>query len=45
MNVKEYNVKLQVFPSSIVARMKMYDKYEMFQITNVVERENVKIEF
>lgn len=43
--VKIYNVKLQVFPSSIVANMKKYTKYEMFQITNAIERENVKIEF
>ena len=42
--VKEYNVKLEVFPSSIVAKMKKYSKENMFEISNE-ERKNIKVEF
>lgn len=43
--VREYNIKLQVFPSSIIAGMMHLEPLPMFEITDNFERENVKVEF
>ena len=45
--VKQFNTKRERFPDSIVvSRMGSdYDKKEYFEITNPVERENVKVSF
>ena len=42
--VKDYNTKLLVFPSSIVANMKKLERMSMFEISEV-ERQNVKVSF
>lgn len=42
--VKQYNNKVEMFPSSIIANMLNYQKREMF-IANEGDRENVKVEF
>ena len=45
--VKQFNTKRERFPDSIVvSRMgEDYDKKEYFEITNPVERENIKVSF
>lgn len=43
--IREYNTKLQVFPSSIIANMMHLAPLPMFEITDNAERENVKVEF
>ncbi|MBQ7467109.1 MAG: LemA family protein [Clostridia bacterium] len=44
-NVKEYNTKIEVFPSNIVAGWFNFKKRDLFEIENKKERENVKVEF
>ena len=43
--VTDYNNKIETFPNSILAKMFKFNKSELFEITNQVERENVKVEF
>ena len=43
--VKMLNVKVQSFPSNIVANMFKFTTKDMFEVTNANERENVKVEF
>ncbi len=43
--VKEYNNKIELFPSNIVASMFKFKRKEMFQIDNAEEKEAVKVEF
>ena len=45
--VKQFNTKREQFPDSIVVKRmgSEYDKKEYFEITNPLERENVKVSF
>ncbi|MGI5841933.1 MAG: LemA family protein [Christensenellales bacterium] len=43
--VKVYNVKREVFPSSIVANMKKFEKRELFEVDDKEERKAVKVSF
>ncbi|MDD6995284.1 MAG: LemA family protein [Candidatus Borkfalkiaceae bacterium] len=43
--VKTFNNKIQVFPSSIVANKKGYEKKKYFELENAEERQNVKVQF
>ena len=43
--VKMLNVKVQSFPSNVVANMFKFTKRDMFEVTDANERENVKVEF
>ena len=43
--VRQYNDKVQMFPSSLVASIFGFSKRSMFEVDSAVERENVKIEF
>lgn len=43
--VKQYNNKVQMFPSSIVASMFHFTTKRMFAVENEAEREAVKVEF
>lgn len=43
--VKNYNNKIQMFPSNIVASMFRFKRQTMYAIENSGERENVKVEF
>ncbi|MCR5553709.1 MAG: LemA family protein [bacterium] len=43
--VKAYNIKIDIFPSSIVARNKHLEKATMFEVTDAKERNNVKVQF
>lgn len=42
--VKEYNDKVEMFPSNIIAKFMHFTRKEMF-VVNVEERENVKVNF
>jgi LemA protein len=44
-NVKAFNTKIQVFPSSIIARMMKLEKQPYFEIEDEEERKNVKVSF
>jgi len=44
-NVLDLNIKVEQFPSNIIARMFSFSKKEMFEIVNSDERENVKVKF
>ncbi len=43
--VKEYNTKIELFPSNIVASMFKFKRKEMFQIEDETQKEAVKVEF
>ena len=43
-NVKMFNTKIDVFPSSLIAKWFKFEKRELFEIANE-ERENVKVKF
>lgn len=43
--IREYNIAIQVFPSSIIANMMHLKTLPMFEITDETERQNVKVEF
>lgn len=43
--VKEYNTKIQVVPSNIIANMFGFKEKEMFLVSDEVERKNVKVSF
>lgn len=42
---QEYNSYIEVFPNSIVANTFNFKKEMMYEITNEIEKENVKVEF
>ncbi|WP_461811459.1 LemA family protein [Faecalimonas sp.] len=42
--VKEYNNKVEMFPSNVLAKIMHFTRREMF-VANVEERENVKVSF
>lgn len=43
--VKKFNTKIEVFPSSIVANKKGYEKKTYFELDSAEERKNVKVQF
>lgn len=43
--IREYNTKIQIFPSSIIAKMMHLAPLPMFEIVDAVQRENVTVEF
>lgn len=43
--VKNYNNKVEMFPSNIIAKMFNYGKKTMFVVEETSERQNVKVEF
>jgi LemA protein len=43
--VMEFNTKVEMFPSNLVAKMFNFTKREFFEIINEQERENVKVSF
>lgn len=44
-NVRDYNTKIQVFPSNMVAGMMGFHEEKFFEIENEVEREVVQVDF
>lgn len=44
-NVRDFNTKLQVFPTNIIAGMLKFTAREYFEIKDEKERENVKVKF
>lgn len=44
-NVRDFNIKLEVFPDTLVAKILNYTKREFFEIANPVEKEPVKVQF
>ena len=43
--VKSFNTKIEVFPASIVAKRKAYEKKQYFELDSAEERKNVKVQF
>lgn len=44
-NVRDFNIKIELFPNNIFAGILRFTKREFFEIANEAERENVKVEF
>ena len=44
-NVMEFNTKIEVFPSNIVAKMFRFTQMELFAVSDEAEREAVKVKF
>ncbi len=43
--IKQFNVKIRTFPSSIIAKMMHLEKQPYFEIDDPEERKNVKVQF
>jgi len=44
-NVRDFNIKIEVFPNNIVAGMLKFKKYEYYEVKDAKERENVEVKF
>ncbi len=44
-NVKDFNTKLQVFPTNIIAKQLGFTARNFFEITEAVEKENIQVKF
>lgn len=44
-NVRDFNTKIQVFPSNIIAKMFGFTNRNFFEIEEAAQKENVKVEF
>jgi len=44
-NVRDFNIKIQVFPNNMIAGMLNFKKREFFELGDEKEREAVKVEF
>ncbi len=44
-NVRDFNTKLEVFPTNIIANTLGFKRRDYFEITEEKERDNVKVEF
>ena len=44
-NVRDFNTKLQVFPTNMIANMLGFKERDFFEIEDAKEKENVKVEF
>lgn len=44
-NVKDFNTKLEMFPTNLIAKKLGFSGREFFEIENAAERENVKVAF
>lgn len=42
---KAYNIKREVFPTNIIAKWFKFEKRNLYEVDNVEERKNVKVEF
>lgn len=43
--VRQYNTKVESFPSNIIANIFNFAKKPLFEVTDAIERENVKVQF
>lgn len=43
--VNQYNIKIESFPSNVVASMFKFEKKPLYEVKNEEERENVKVKF
>jgi LemA protein len=44
-NVRDFNTKIEVFPTNLIAGILSFKKFDFFEVGNEKERENVKVEF
>lgn len=44
-NVRDFNIKIEVFPNNIIANKLNFTKKEFFEIENQEERKNVEVKF
>ena len=44
-NVRDFNIKIQVFPNNLIAGMLGFKAYEFFQVENEQEKEAPKVQF
>lgn len=44
-NVRDFNIKIEVFPNNLFAGMMGFKKFEFFEVGNEKEKENVKVSF
>ena len=44
-NVRDFNTKLQIFPTNVIGNMLGFKAREYFEIGNETERENIKVNF
>lgn len=43
--VRDFNIKVEVFPNNLIANMLKFEKRKFFEIEDVAERKNVEVKF
>lgn len=44
-NVRDFNIKIKVFPNNLIAGMLKFKAFEFFEVEDAKERENVEVKF
>ena len=44
-NVRDFNIKIEVFPTNLIAGMLSFKKFDFFEVGDEKEKENIKVEF
>jgi LemA protein len=44
-NVRDFNTKIQVFPTNLFAQALGFKAYDFFEVENEAEKENIKVDF
>jgi LemA protein len=44
-NVRDFNTKIEVFPTNLIAGILSFKKFDFFEVGNEKERENVEVKF
>ncbi len=44
-NVRDFNIRVQVFPTNIIAKQLGFSSRQFFEIEDIAQRENIKVKF
>ena len=44
-NVRDFNTKLQVFPTNVINKMLNFTAYKFYELSDTAQRENVSVKF
>jgi LemA protein len=44
-NVRDFNTKLQVFPTNMINKMLGFSEYKFYELADAKERENISVKF
>ena len=44
-NVRDFNTKLQVFPTNLINKMLNFSAYKFYELVDAAQRENISVKF